>query len=779
MARGSTAKTAFNAGEFSPLMDGRADFGKYPAACVLLQNYLPMVSGPARRRPGTRFIASEGTAQVVLVPFVFNREQSYVLAIGVDGGGIHVYSDRGIIESSPGTPYMFGDAVWPTPPRRSDGSVRISWAQSGDQLFVCDSEGNLPLQVISRISDTSWTVEAAEFAPPPIKDIQLDDEPMQIWKPIADPDLGFEEYWAYVETPDRVSINTTFEPTGIDEIFCVEDSGHPLVFREFTVGMNMSRGQFLIANGAYYQLVSASAALLTINEPPSHFYGVKTYATDVAWLYVGSGRWYFQVVESGVAGNPDVPVGAKVAKVRRIPGDAAEISYGYDYGATTSMFALSTGIGGFVSHRWAWNEIAQTESPTFGGLPERVQFFRNRMILTKGNRIYGSVAGDFLNFAYSDASGNLAADSAFLLEISTGDVTDISWIVSADVLLVGTFSGEFVLAEQNGDEAFGPLNVKIDHYGASGASKALPVRIDDDVVYISRTGKRVRRFTWDSSRDGYKSIDMSILAEHLGFNPFRDIVSQKEPANVLWLTTSSGELRGITYDRDQDVTAWHRHDVGGPVSAVCVIPSPDGTVDDLWLLVERGGTYYVECLIDEYQLGVDVEDQVYLDSHLTYSGAATDTISGLDHLDGLTVQILADGATHADKSVSGGSVTLDRDASVVHVGLHNVSRLKTTRLDIQSDDGPGIGKTRRIHNIVVRLLETVGFKIGPSFTNMQREEFRVPGDSMDQGVPAYTGDKVVRFPGPYDTDGYICIEQDQPLPCTIVALGIEFEVNSR
>ncbi len=86
----------------------------------------------------------------------------------------------------------------------------------------------------------------------------------------------------------------------------------------------------------------------------------------------------------------------------------------------------------------------------------------------------------------------------------------------------------------------------------------------------------------------------------------------------------------------------------------------------------------------------------FLDSQLAYSGSATTTISGLDHLEGQTVSVLANGATHPDRTVSGGSITLARSSTKVKVGLKYTSLLQTMRLDAGAQNGTSQAKTKRI-----------------------------------------------------------------------------------
>jgi hypothetical protein len=174
--------------------------------------------------------------------------------------------------------------------------------------------------------------------------------------------------------------------------------------------------------------------------------------------------------------------------------------------------------------------------------------------------------------------------------------------------------------------------------------------------------------------------------------------------------------------------------------------------------------------MDNIYFGSDVSDAFYVDSGLTYDGSATTTVTGLGHLEGKTVQILADGSAHADKVVSGGAVTLDRSASTVHVGYSYDSKMQTLRLEGGADDGISQGKIKRIHGVTVRFIDTVGAEVGTDENNLDRIPFRDSSMNMDEAIPMFDGDKEVTFPSGYDNDARVFVRQTQPLPMTILAV---------
>ena len=255
---------------------------------------------------------------------------------------------------------------------------------------------------------------------------------------------------------------------------------------------------------------------------------------------------------------------------------------------------------------------------------------------------------------------------------------------------------------------------------------------------------------------------------------------QEEPNSIVWCVRTDGQLLGFTYQREQQVTAWHRHIFGGSFgsgNSVCesveVLPT-DNSEYQVWVIVKRtidGATKrYVEYLHNQDFDETDDTSFNYLDSQLAYDGSATTTISGLDHLEGEEVSILADGATHPNKTVSSGAITLDRSSTKVKVGLPYVSLLQTMRIDAGSQNGTSQSKTKRIYEITARLYESIGIEIGPDLDNMERIPFRSSANLMDSGVNVFTGDKDIEFRGNYETDGFIFVRQNQPLPLTVLSL---------
>jgi hypothetical protein len=135
------------------------------------------------------------------------------------------------------------------------------------------------------------------------------------------------------------------------------------------------------------------------------------------------------------------------------------------------------------------------------------------------------------------------------------------------------------------------------------------------------------------------------------------------------------------------------------------------------------------------------------------------------------VAVLTDGGEHSQTLVDGsGNLYLDWPARIVTVGLPYTSVLKTMRIDAGGESGTGQAKRKKIFKAAIRLLDSVGLKVGPDEFTVDNIPFRTPGMPMDNAIDPFTGDIPVTFPGGIDSDGYITLVHDFPLPFAVTAI---------
>jgi len=728
MARVAAQLSNFTAGELSPRLDGRNDLAKYSAGCATVENMVIYPHGAAARRPGTQYVASVKTPanKTRLIPFEFSTTQTYILELG--NQYIRFYKDNGQILSS-GSPYEISS------PYLTAEIFDIKFAQSADVMYI--THPSHKTRKLSRTGHTSWTLTEVDFVNGP-----------------------------YLDTNSSTTTITA--------------SAH-------TVGTGRT--------------FTASASTFA--------------STDVGRLV-------------------------------RFRDGYAEIT-GFTSATVVTVEILKDTGSTSASTDWSLGAFSDTT-----GHPSCVSFFEQRLVfaatLNNPQTVYFSKSGDYENMD-ANIGGTVADDDAIIYTIASNQVNAIRFMAAGRTLIIGTAGGEFTVSGGGDNDAVTPTNILIKKQSNHGAANTDAIAVANATLFLQRAKRKIRELAYNFDVDGYTAPDLTILAEHITEGGIVEMAYQEEPLAIIWCVRNDGELIALTYQREQEVVAWHRHIFGGAFGsskAVCesvaVIPTEDSEYE-LYMIIKRtingATTRYVEYLNTFDFDQTDNTSFNFLDSQLNYSGATStlngdisnsattvtvasgtdftssgkikiggeiitytgkstndltgctrgtesttaaahtsgdtvkqvvNSLSGLSHLQGQTVSILADGATHPDKTVSSSAVTLDRFANSVKIGLGYTSILKTMRIDAGSQNGTSQAKTKRIYEVTARLYESVGVEVGPDLNNMERVPFRTSANPMDQGIPPFTGDKEVEFRGNYDTDGFMIVRQTQPLPLTILSL---------
>jgi hypothetical protein len=162
----------------------------------------------------------------------------------------------------------------------------------------------------------------------------------------------------------------------------------------------------------------------------------------------------------------------------------------------------------------------------------------------------------------------------------------------------------------------------------------------------------------------------------------------------------------------------------------------------------------------------------YVDSGLTYRGEAADEITGLHHLEGETVQILADGAVHPTRTVTGGAITLQGEYSLVHIGLGYESDLITLPVTLEAA-ASGQGLQKNVNGVRIKAATSSAIKAGPSFAKLTRNDDRNVSDPYDSPPSLRTTEFRFAIGPSWNPDGQVCIRQDLPLPATILSMAID------
>lgn len=437
---------------------------------------------------------------------------------------------------------------------------------------------------------------------------------------------------------------------------------------------------------------------------------------------------------------------------------------------------------------WTLALYAPTANPFTGAddYPSCVTAYQQRLIFGGTNnephKIWSTVAGDY--FDMTPGTNNDDAWEYGIVSVS-GRVPVIKWLEGSDKLLIGAAGGEYIgSGTQSG--RITPTDVDIKVQSTNGCEPVQPRTISNSTVFIQRGARKVRNFKYELTNDRYNSEDVSILSEHITIGGLKRVDFQSAPDPVLWFEREDGQLIGLTYEPVQDVTAWHRHRLGndGLVESMATIANATG--EEIWCAVKHtvnGSTVRHVVYMDsedwrelpldtEAEIIAAMEDCFYLDYGLTYDGVATDLLTGADHLEGMTVGVLANGAVHPDVVVTGGEVQLQYEVTKAHVGIRYRSTLRTMPVGIA---GGGLG-TMLGRRVGWGHVDALLYLSGGGSIQGEVLPYRVGGSSGDAPPALFSGNRRVPDLG-YTDEGYVTITTDDPLPFTVLALAGALQVN--
>ncbi|MGG2044834.1 hypothetical protein [Burkholderia gladioli] len=757
MPKASPQQVSFDAGELSPLLGARVDLAKYANGCLTSENSISVVQGPGVRRGGTRFTArvKNPANQTWLTPFIVSDEIAYMLEFS--DHYIRFYANRGqlVDGSTPvevATPYALADLT------TEDGTFAIRTTQSADTMYLFHV--GYPTQKLQRLSATSFSLTPATFTSGPYQTINSDiNVTVQASAQTGDVTL--------------TASSVVFRASDVGTLFYLEQVDNSYV-KPWAVHQKIAVGDLRRVDDRVYLCTQigpdvADFFQVTGAETPTHTQGSRADGDFVdqpgdnygsigaMWEYQHSG--YGMVLITGFT------------DAQHVTGTVTT----NDPGAPSMLPNTVVSSG---TYKWARALFNATD-----GYPQMGTFWRNRLWVMRDRWLAGSVSADFENFASKDADQQ-TDDSAIVEQLNARQLNKLAWMVEADSLLIGMTGDEWVVGPANASNAVSATNLNAARRTSYGSKRIQPVQVGGTILFVQKSGRKLRDFKYDFSSDNYASTDVTKLADHItrgsagSNNGIMSMCYQQEPHSVIWAARADGQLIGITYDEEagrSDVFGWHRHPMQNAfVECVASMPAPDGEADDLWMIVRRtinGQTVrYVEYLNPVLQDDEDQAEAFYVDAGITYRGAPATSMGNLGHLEGQEVAVLADGAVHPSQTVTAGSIALEYPASVVHIGIPTRYRLQTMQLNAGAADGTAQGKTKRVSNVVVRLARSLGGAVGPSFDDKDLEplNFRKPSNAMDQAVPLFTGDMEANWRGGYEGQSWICYQNDQPLPVTLL-----------
>lgn len=816
MARVGPALTSFNAGEFGKRMAGRTDFARYINAGERFENILPLPQGGWTRRPGSRFVAEvhDNAVRHRVRRFQVSNTQSYILELG--DNTVRFFKNQGIIQVGQTDAAIQNGTFdtdlsgWNVAASTNDNgtlSLNSSSATAEQEVAIGAAFQSTPHVLVFRVlgapgdaikvrigttSDGTDIVDdfvahvgwhALDFTPGTssvfirfrnedgkakrIDDVSLlNNTPLVVPTPWGESDLRFLQF-----------------AQSSDVMYVVRGEGVPLYRFERFGDLRWSVEEVLLTDGPYLDENTTST---TLTPSAASGFGVAVTASSTEGINDDKGF-----------------LASDVGRLIRVF-NGTRWAWGVIVGHASSLSITVDRKGDQNFPTTARSEWRLGEFSTETGHPSVVAFVQQRLGLAattkEPQKFFLSQSAAIEDFTPDDLENTVEADDSYSYRIAAEDVNTIVWMSYRRRLALGTIGGEWSV------ESDGPVLAPDDtnavpqtSFGGSSIVQAFKVR--NRQLYIQFAGRKLLEYGYNFSDDAYQSTDLTVLNDRVLRSGVREADYAQEPDSVVWLVREDGVLAALTYQPEQEVIGWSRHTMGGSysggnavVESIATIPGTNAVEQvksseertEAWVIIKRtinGQTKrYVEVFEKLYNGDEDDQaDAYYWDSLVTYSGVSTTTISGLDHLEGETVRVWADGVLQTDKTVSSGQITLDRASTTAQVGLGYRHRWKSLELAFGAQGGSAQGRNKIPQRAGLKLLETAenAVEIGTVSDKLDVITLRSSENATALPAPLFTGQtpmKAVR--AKWTPDTRLLIEGDHG-PCTVLSVNFDLNIYER
>ena len=721
---------SFSGGELSPLMANRTDLDIYRHCLSLATNVFPTPHGPAIGRSGFEYIVElPGEDYARLFEFDIDFDRSFVVA--VTRNKIYVIDS----DSIPGAA---------TP--------------------IADSVGIELLQNAKFVDDSVWLQNNSLFIPGS----------------------------AYLQTEDFVGAPIAGDAWVRQEVTGLNAAGtFQVLIRGITNGVGVpnqySRGEYILKVGTaaglddiYSETINATIedfAKVDLTPGAASFW-IEVFclsgATDPS-NNVFLDEFSLREITSGSTASvvefvsPYNDNDIKELQIDMVPGK--DTMYLFTRDVKPQQLSFINLEGG--SNIWSFDEISFTfgvgSTPWNDEYPGTITFHEGRMwlggIRSKPITLWASKPFQYTNFDFNLAGDPVLDDDA--LEFTLDKHGEIQWILSNKELFIGLDTGEHVLTSEAG--VITPSDIQSSQQSSYGSTRIQSDLIDEQTLYVDTQARAVRLMDFVRNQNSWASVDLSYQAEHITFSGITEIEYGTSPIGLIWAPLSNGQLLTCATERDRGTLGWSRHVTQGSVISVAVLKEQG--VDIPWISVLRNINGEDKLYIERYQ----VVDQVFMDSYKTVTELVeTFTFTGFDHLEGETVQVVADGANRASIVVVGGEIILDQEfgpAFVVEAGLQYIPVLHTLpeQKDIYQDNS--LNHTKRYSEIYVAILDS-----HMPYINDEDTFKRQPETPMNEPRPRQSALIEVKNLG-WSKVEFIKVSQPLPLSFRIIGIGGSLQEN--
>ncbi len=714
---------SFSAGEISPRIFAQAGTPVYERGLETMRNFLALSQGPAKRRPGFRFIADlqtvtpgiDPTQPARVIPFDINENISFILVLtdlrmdiyNLNGPAV----DNNIVKDGD---FFEELAAWLVDTTNA-GIVRYNPNQRGAELNATAQVGST---AAIEQSVTVLTTGNHTFSGRFINQIPGSGAQCRIM-------IGTAQGLA-----DILDVTTDSNPQFVQTPIALTAPG-PVWLR---IEMAAGAGHFVVDN---LQLLDLAGA------------GPVSFVTPWTEREIGEIQYALPPNEETIF----------LVQQNHDP-------YELILDLVTATFTFQTIPITSVPAEW-----------TGSNWPGVVAFFQGRSWFARTpdepGSIWGSVSAQYRDFT----PGPNPAD-AIVWQLNQRGA--IQWMQGVREFLVATENQENIFTSQQGILKTG--DVEVTQQSAFGSAFVQAQEIGDQVLYITADRTKLRAEQQSFIEQGWIAQDLTFPSEHIlkGFGQRAvRIAFARDPEQIIWIAREDGTLAASTYERSLEIVGWHQHEIGetGPVisdpedepftrrqfpaQVLDIAPINFQGIDLVVAVTRRIIDGDPKIYLEEMDLTTPIFQESWLQYTLPVLG---NVVTGLDHLEGETVQVLVDDAVDPDTVVSGGQITTQREGYNFKIGLRAPCFLMTLPKSGGNQAGTAQGTLRRNIEVFVRLLTSTR-----PFLNGVRPPDRSPSTPMDTPEPLQSDDVKVMDLG-YDLFGRVTVFEDIPKDVQVLGL---------
>jgi len=820
------SQTNFTKGEIAQSFLGNSASEEYNSSVSLLSNFIPRHDGSIYKRPGTVYRGEhiKSTASF-MIPFISSDEKQWIISIIPDGkawsnpttGPIYFcnVSTGGYLTATK-VDYYYSTI---------SGIKAISslldvngfhYAISNDVIIITHNSGMMEPILIKYVRDVYgysfiWTY----------------------WNRISSLSnilsLGAFSTPLYTSYLDRNVSSKTMTVTAVGAIAVTCSAA-------FFTG-SMVGSLLRISNGSV-------EGVFRIDDLPTRQTATFTDATDLFSVAAASSTGV-GIVFHGIARIPEPLQIGKIYYCIKISATDFKVASTYDNAIAGTFLTLTTpadGVntiyvtpetpgtvangttlvgmpGALTTDNWTLSAFGD-----FQGWPKTCSFFENRLFFggtfLQPDTIFASLIGNLAHFMQrrldqdyqaedvekagtpitgSDLNykGYLKETDAFSFTLSTNESGGIRWLCGGKSLFCGTDTSEIVIGAIN--SIISATNIKVQTYSSFGSTQTQAIKFDQSLFYIPRTGDKIHDFIFIDTNGAFVSVNLNAQNKDILYNNYtytgtvnRQNVKYTQMAydagrSVIWVLTSTYQLVGISYNRQFNLIAWHRHTIGGTnvkVHSICTLKSLSKNIDDVFLVVERtvaGVTkFFYESIDASFEEDyTHYKTMNYVDCSATglvnNGGIGLNKANGFTHLIGQTgATCTARGRKHPNVTVAAaGVVTLDKNyvaSDLVTVGYSYDAKIELNPIQAGGDFGVSTGTLHRTDRITVRLYKTLSFKYSPTNSTYIDMFTADTSTTATSDLSLFTGEQTEYIENDHETYNKLYFKHDLPFPCNVLSI---------